>query len=238
MANTITICPPPSSKKSYNVTLLRTWLCEGNRDGSRSEPSQHCEVNAPVEVKVYVCTTKKEEMNHHLATWGIQILKFSYEFSIVEGSRLHRGRVLKLEEVLTVRNIFHYYLADISPNGWRQDDDENGDQEGSASPFMITVGVNNRLVGDANTTCVVEESSRNQQVYPGRLTNTWTFDLLCKICKEVLLVLLLRKEAQVALAEAGMVSVGISEGSSEEKVRRMDSKNAHQSTMETLERAC
>ncbi|KAH1048088.1 hypothetical protein J1N35_038872 [Gossypium stocksii] len=42
---------------------------------------------------------------------------------------------------------------------------------------------------------------------------------------------------QVALAEAGMVSVGLAEGIGEEEVKKIETKNAYQSTMGALERA-
>ncbi|KAH1073796.1 hypothetical protein J1N35_026124 [Gossypium stocksii] len=45
------------------------------------------EANVPVEIKAYACTTKYEEMSHHLAARGIQLPNFAYDFSIFEGSR-------------------------------------------------------------------------------------------------------------------------------------------------------
>ncbi|KAH1056151.1 hypothetical protein J1N35_034216 [Gossypium stocksii] len=61
----------------------------GNYGDSGSKRSQCCEVNAPVEAKLSACTTKCKEMSCHLATQGIHILNFAYDFLIVEGlSRL------------------------------------------------------------------------------------------------------------------------------------------------------
>ncbi|KAH1130495.1 hypothetical protein J1N35_001873 [Gossypium stocksii] len=44
---------------------------------------------------------------------------------------------LELEEVLTVRNVFHFCLLDLSSNGWRPIDDRNGANTQSVLPAEL-----------------------------------------------------------------------------------------------------
>ncbi|KAK5833336.1 hypothetical protein PVK06_017161 [Gossypium arboreum] len=97
--------------------------------------SQCREVNAPVEAKAYVCTTKEEEMSCVLVAWGIQIPNFAYDFSIIEGSN-------RLSDTIDRSFLLSFHML------------EAGDSESGATPFMITVGADNTLVGDAGDTFV------------------------------------------------------------------------------------
>lgn len=49
-------------------------------------------------------------------------------------ARLHGGHGLELEEVLTVRNVFHFCLLDLSSNGWWPIGDRNGANTQSVLP--------------------------------------------------------------------------------------------------------
>ncbi|KAH1107119.1 hypothetical protein J1N35_010887 [Gossypium stocksii] len=101
---TITICPPPSSKVGFHLHFY-PFFCN-LLDQYGIDPGQLFDFSCKS-----VCLRRQDNILE--AGWA-------------QFYRLHRGRVLKLEELLTVRNVFHYCLADLSPNGWRQVDDDNG----------------------------------------------------------------------------------------------------------------
>ncbi|KAK5793764.1 hypothetical protein PVK06_034921 [Gossypium arboreum] len=90
-----------------------------------------------MEAKAYVCTTKVEEMNPILATRGIQIPNFAYDFSIPE--LLNRLRDTNNGGFLLPLHVI-----------------EAGNVKSGANPLMLTVGVDITLVGD---TGIVRESA-------------------------------------------------------------------------------
>lgn len=55
--------------------------------------------------------------------------------AIDQYKRLHRGRVLRLENLLTVRNIFCYCLYEQSPNGYQAI--TNGVESDSVLPIEL-----------------------------------------------------------------------------------------------------
>lgn len=50
--------------------------------------------------------------------------------------RLRKGRILYLEEVLTIRNVFQHCLLNMSPNGWQPIDHNNGVNTIRVLPFV------------------------------------------------------------------------------------------------------
>ncbi|KAK5775690.1 hypothetical protein PVK06_043613 [Gossypium arboreum] len=86
-----------------------------------------------VEANFFPCITKYEEMHQALRVQGIDIPNFAYELSIHKGShrtnggeaqlrRLHVSSSLVIEDVITVRNVFLYYLEGHNPNGYKWGD--------------------------------------------------------------------------------------------------------------------
>ncbi|KAH1090878.1 hypothetical protein J1N35_018135 [Gossypium stocksii] len=89
------------------------------------------EDNRVSEAKAYQERIDEPSLGHS----GIQIPNFAYEFSIVEGLR-------QLSDTTDGSFLLHLH-----------------NQKGSANPLMITVGIDNRFVGDAGITRIVKKSS-------------------------------------------------------------------------------
>ncbi|KAH1046982.1 hypothetical protein J1N35_037766 [Gossypium stocksii] len=117
-----------------------------------------------IERKSYICTTKEEEMFHALATRGIRISNFAYDFSIPEG--LHCLRDTYEDDELTLillglkvePNNYFYSFCKLKPLPWSLQLPMH--EQTSVSTVMLTVGGDVRIVDGAGTAQGTEDSSK------------------------------------------------------------------------------